>query len=105
VLSEHELNSVYGLTASEILLTLRLFAGETLREAAQTLGISYETARTKLKSIFYKTGTGRQAQLILLLARHAAPRRRSARGGARRRRAARVLGSRAKSRVAESPAG
>jgi len=69
LLSEHQLKSAFGLTASEILLTLRLFAGDTLREAAQTLGISYETARTKLKFIFQKTRTRRQTELVLLLAR------------------------------------
>lgn len=74
MLSEHQLKSVFGLTASEILLTLRLFGGETLREASQMLGISYETARTKLKFIFQKTGTRRQAELILLLARYRATR-------------------------------
>lgn len=71
MLSEHHLKSTYGLTASEIILVLRLFAGESLREAAQTLGISYETARTKLKFIFQKTGTRRQTELVLLLARAA----------------------------------
>lgn len=80
MLSEHELKSAFNLTASEILLTFRLFAGETLREAAQTLGISYETARTKLKFIFQKTRTRRQAELILLLARYSAPGRKAARG-------------------------
>ncbi|HVZ51474.1 MAG TPA: hypothetical protein VG986_05880 [Pseudolabrys sp.] len=73
MLSEHQLKTAFGLTASEILLTLRLFGGETLREAARALGISYETARTKLKFIFQKTGTRRQAELILLLARYRAP--------------------------------
>jgi DNA-binding CsgD family transcriptional regulator len=92
LLSEHQLKSVFGLTASEILLTLRLFAGDTLREAAQALGISYETARTKLKFIFQKTKTRRQTELILLLARQATPSVKSAnravrfkRGGARGR--------------------
>ena len=74
MLSEHQLKTVFGLTASEILLTLRLFGGETLREAAQTLGISYETARTKLKFIFHKTGTRRQTELVLLIARYRATR-------------------------------
>jgi DNA-binding CsgD family transcriptional regulator len=40
-----------------------LIVGESLRSAAQTLNIGYETARTTLKSVFHKTGTCRQAEL------------------------------------------
>lgn len=68
LLSEDDLKSTYGLTVGESRLALRLLAGASLREAAQGLGITYETARTKLKFIFRKTGTHRQAELVLLLA-------------------------------------
>ena len=70
MISEAELASAFALTPSEIRLTLRLASGLSLREAAPTLGISYQTARTKLKFVFQKTGARRQAELILLLARH-----------------------------------
>ena len=40
-----------------------------MREAAGAEGISFETARTRLKAIFDKTGTGRQAELAALVGR------------------------------------
>jgi DNA-binding CsgD family transcriptional regulator len=57
----------FGLTPSEARLALHLITGETLRSAAAELHISYETARTQLKSIFSKTGTCRQAELVLVI--------------------------------------
>ena len=59
----------FGLTPSEVALCRRLLLGESLVDAAEQLGISQETARTRLKTIFQKTGTSRQAELMLLLAR------------------------------------
>ena len=41
--------------------------GETLREAASRLGITYNTARAHLRAIFAKTGTTRQAELLALV--------------------------------------
>jgi DNA-binding CsgD family transcriptional regulator len=57
----------FGLTPAEARLALHLVAGETLRSADAKLGITYETARTHLKSIFSKTGTCRQAELVVVL--------------------------------------
>src|SRR6476620_6570460 len=57
----------FGLTPAEARLALHLVAGETLRSAAIKLSISYETARTCLKSIFNKTGTCRQAELVIVI--------------------------------------
>src|SRR5262245_31866110 len=57
----------FGLTPAEARLALQLVAGETLRSAAAKLGISYETVRTHLKTIFNKTGTCRQAELVVVL--------------------------------------
>ncbi|WP_331296092.1 hypothetical protein [Methylobacterium hispanicum] len=42
--------------------------GRDLGEAADALGVAVSTARTQLKAVFAKTGTGRQAQLAVLLA-------------------------------------
>jgi DNA-binding CsgD family transcriptional regulator len=57
----------FSLTPAEARLAVHLVAGETLRSAAVNLGISYETARTCLKSIFNKTGTCRQAELVIVI--------------------------------------
>ena len=61
------LRSHFGLTPAEARLALHLVAGETLRSAEVKLSISYETARTHLKNIFDKTGTCRQAELIVVI--------------------------------------
>src|SRR3954447_21847810 len=61
------LRSHFGLSPAEVRLALHLVAGETLRSAAVKLSISYETARTSLKNIFRKTGTCRQAELVIVI--------------------------------------
>jgi DNA-binding CsgD family transcriptional regulator len=57
----------FGLAPAEARLALHLVAGETLRSAAVKLSITYETARSQLKSIFQKTGTCRQAELVIVI--------------------------------------
>lgn len=52
-----------GLTQAEAILAHELFRGYGLREAAQTLGISVNTAKSQLKSIYSKTGAGSHADL------------------------------------------
>ena len=66
---EQLLCKTYGLTCAEARLAARLAAGATLRNAATSEGITYETARSRLKTIFRKTDTARQAELVLLLSR------------------------------------
>ncbi len=61
------LRAVFGLTAREAALAAALPATFSLVEAARELGITYETARSQLKSVFAKTATGSQAELIGLL--------------------------------------
>ena len=61
------LRSHFGLTLAEARLALHLVTGETLRSAAAKLQISYETARTRLKRIFSKTATCRQAELVVVI--------------------------------------
>jgi len=61
------LRSQFGLTPAEARLALHLVAGETLRSAEVKLSIRYETARTHLKNIFDKTGTCRQAELLVVI--------------------------------------
>jgi DNA-binding CsgD family transcriptional regulator len=61
------LQTVFGLTRAEALLAARLAGGEDLKAAADHLGITYGTARTRLAEIFQKTETRRQGELIRLL--------------------------------------
>jgi DNA-binding CsgD family transcriptional regulator len=60
---------LYGLTPKEATLTANLAAGESVERAAEKMGMKYQTARTHLRRIFSKTGTSRQAELLLLIAR------------------------------------
>jgi DNA-binding CsgD family transcriptional regulator len=48
-----------------------LLSEESIETAADNLGVAYETARNMLKSIFQKTDTHRQGELVALLARAA----------------------------------
>lgn len=58
----------FRLTPAEARLAALLAIGETLENAADTLGVTKETARSRIKSIFQKTDTHRQATLVALLA-------------------------------------
>ena len=64
---EAKVHTHFSFTPAEAKLVDRLVAGKSLRQAAHELKITYETARTTLKSIFHKTGTHRQAELIIKL--------------------------------------
>ena len=61
------LKTRFGLSPAEARLAALLFAGASLQSCAKALGIKYETARSYLKSVFQKTGTHRQAELVLTL--------------------------------------
>jgi DNA-binding CsgD family transcriptional regulator len=63
------LSRLFGLAPAEILLCKQLLLGESVADAAERLGITVETARTRLKAILQKTGTSRQGQLMLLLSK------------------------------------
>lgn len=60
---------LFGLTAAEAAIAVMVSQGMPLREIAERKGISYETVRTHLRSIFSKTDTNRQAELTKLVAR------------------------------------
>lgn len=62
-------HDLYGLTAAETRLALLLLSGQSLREAVALLGVSRNTAHSQLASIFRKTGTGTQAELVRVLLR------------------------------------
>jgi DNA-binding CsgD family transcriptional regulator len=59
----------FGLTPAETQLALRVGAGQTLKAAAEESGVTLETARSRLKIVFAKTGTHRQAELAVLVMR------------------------------------
>jgi DNA-binding CsgD family transcriptional regulator len=61
------IQKLFGLTPKEATLALRLAGGDSLQEASETLGISTNTARAHLRSIFAKTGVDRQAKLVRVL--------------------------------------
>ncbi len=62
-----DLSRRFGLTAAESKMAAEILIGDGLAAAARRRGISTTTARTHLSSIFEKTGTHRQAELIRLL--------------------------------------
>jgi DNA-binding CsgD family transcriptional regulator len=61
------LQQLLGITAAEARLVSRLFAGGSLGSIAKELNISPNTAKTHLASVFFKTGTKRQRELITLV--------------------------------------
>ncbi|MDH3693562.1 MAG: response regulator [Gammaproteobacteria bacterium] len=63
------LRSLYALTRSESKLAEALINGHTLEQYAQDSGTKMTTIRTHLRSIFQKTGTTRQTDLVLSLSR------------------------------------
>jgi DNA-binding CsgD family transcriptional regulator len=58
---------LFGLTEAEAELAVALCSGNTLDDAADKRGTSINTIRTQLKSVFAKTGTKRQADLVSLI--------------------------------------
>jgi DNA-binding CsgD family transcriptional regulator len=62
---------LYGITHAEALLAVSLVRGLSLKQAARARGVSYETARTQLKSLLRKTDCGNQGDLLKLLIRGA----------------------------------
>jgi DNA-binding CsgD family transcriptional regulator len=63
------LETMFGLTPAEARLATLLTGGATPSEAAVSQGLSVATVRSQLASIFAKTRTHRQAELVALVAR------------------------------------
>ena len=61
------LQRLYGLTPAEARVLEALVAGHNLKGAAAGLGIAYETVRSHMKSIFDKTNTRRQIDVVKLV--------------------------------------
>lgn len=64
-----EFARLFHLTPAETRLAAALGDGMSLGDAATSLGITFETARQRLKQVFRKTGTARQSELCVMLAR------------------------------------
>jgi DNA-binding CsgD family transcriptional regulator/PAS domain-containing protein len=62
-----QVRTFFDLTPKEAALAARLAAGMTLKESAADARISINTARSYLDSVFLKTGTHQQSQLVALL--------------------------------------
>jgi DNA-binding CsgD family transcriptional regulator/PAS domain-containing protein len=58
---------LYGLTEAEAKLATELARGKSLEDICSFNGTSYNTGRSHLKSIFAKTRTSRQAELVNLI--------------------------------------
>ncbi len=71
-LSTIALQELFGLTAAEAAIAAVLADGKSAEEIAGSNRISLHTVRTHLKSILGKTGTARQAELVVLLHRSVA---------------------------------
>ena len=65
--SEASQRSRFCLTPAEVKIALGIADGKTLATVAEERGVSVSTVRTQLKSVFVKTGTHRQAELVALL--------------------------------------
>ncbi|MEP0772968.1 MAG: helix-turn-helix transcriptional regulator [Acidobacteriota bacterium] len=69
VTPERMLRDLYDLTPAEARLAMGLAHGRSLTAAAAHVGISRNTAHTQLSSIFAKTGTTTQTELVRLIHR------------------------------------
>lgn len=58
---------LFALSEAEAELSVALCGGKTLDDVAQQRGTSINTVKSQLKSIFLKTGTKRQSELVSLL--------------------------------------
>ena len=66
------LRGLFGLTPAEACIAGMLAEGRAIDDIAPRQGITRNTVRVHLKSIFAKTGTARQAQLVALILRSVA---------------------------------
>jgi len=63
------LEKMFGLTPAEARAAIQITRGDTPADIARGGGVSIATVRSQLASVFAKTQTGRQAELVALLAR------------------------------------
>lgn len=70
--SHRALRQAFGLTRMEARLAEALLAGQTVAEAAASLGVAHGTAKVHLHHLLVKTGSARQTDLIRVLLRSVA---------------------------------
>jgi len=70
---DHLFGELYDLTEAEVRLVAQLLEGGGLTAAAETLGLSRNTVHSQLASIFQKTDTKSQSELLTLLLTCVAP--------------------------------
>jgi DNA-binding CsgD family transcriptional regulator/PAS domain-containing protein len=66
-LPDRLLKELFQLTSAECRVAIGLLDGKSLAEIADDIQVGKETLRSQLKSVFQKTGTRRQAELVRLL--------------------------------------
>ena len=59
--------TLFGLTPMEGSLLVALSEGQTLRQYSDDHRVTYNTARTHLRSVFAKTNTSKQSDLVRLM--------------------------------------
>ncbi len=67
-IAPEKLMEALGVSRAEARLIGALCSGGTLASAAEKIGISLNTAKSQLASVFSKTGTSRQSELMALVA-------------------------------------
>jgi DNA-binding CsgD family transcriptional regulator len=67
------LADAFGLRVSEAKLTALIVGGASIEGAAKMLGVSVNTARNQIKSVYQKTATHSQGELISLVSRLVLP--------------------------------
>jgi len=72
VLNEARLQTEFAITNAELRILKALYAGQSVRQIAEAEHRSHETIRTHLKSLYSKTNTSRQAELVRFAMRWAA---------------------------------
>ncbi|HEX4861266.1 MAG TPA: hypothetical protein VFV07_08520 [Rhizomicrobium sp.] len=65
--SDERLRLLFNFSRAEARLAVQLLEGRSLKEGAERLGVSINTVRSQLASLFAKTDTARQAELLRLL--------------------------------------
>ena len=65
--SDERLRLLFNFSRAEARLAVQLLEGRSLKEGAEKLGVSINTVRSQLASLFAKTDTARQAELLRLL--------------------------------------